>query len=168
MRIWNFISYLIGIRASLITRHQSTGDCDYAKDLEMNKVCSAKVTKEMVLRWRDRFTTVNTDYEIWTSSKDAGVVLVTFYKSPLSKKDKFDMGCVWPKKGKCDDFPTKKGWSLHCFKHAMGYVEHLRTHCLQVEYDQSKTVAKPVLLYTRPRRFTKSAHSFFGIDNENI
>lgn len=50
MRLWYFISYLIGIKAVVNQPHPSTGNCDYAKDLEMNKQCTAKVTKEIVIR----------------------------------------------------------------------------------------------------------------------
>lgn len=161
MRIWSFLSYLLGIKAVLRPRHESTGNCDYAKDLELNKVCSGKVTKEITLRWRDPFATEDTDYEIWTSPKDASVVLVTFFESDVSDQDTFDMACVWPEERNCDYFLNDDDWSLHCFKHALGYVENLRTNCLQVEYDQSKTVAKPVLLYTRPGNIEKTTLSLF-------
>lgn len=147
MHFWNFLTYLLSFEALSEGNTKNSGNCDYAA-LTVDKVCEGKVTKEIVMRWRDPFAPEDTPYEIWTAAKDPDVVVATFFKSEFSDEDQISLECLSPSPDYCDHDSFDRYWHVHCFQHALGYLEHLRAACQNLPYNSNKTAAKPVLFYT--------------------
>lgn len=148
MHFWNFLTYLISFERMSERNTLSSGICYYAAH-RVDKECEGTVTKEMVLRWNDPFAPENTPYQIWTYQKDPDVVIATFFESEFSYQVQINLHCLWPFPGFCKFDSFDVYWHVHCFEHALGYLEHLRAGCQNLSYNSSKTAAKPVLLYTQ-------------------
>lgn len=148
MNLWYFLTYIMGIEIIAEGNTFSSGNCEYAART-LQKKCTGKVTKETSMRWMDPFAPVDTHYEIWTAPDDGDVVVATFFESEFSKQDEIDLDCIGSSEYYCDFDSFDEYWHVHCFNHALGYLEDLRTSCLGLKYDLNKTVAKPAILYTK-------------------
>lgn len=147
MHFFLFMIYLLGMEFHISIN--SSGDCNFAESLTMEKKCTGKVTENTYKRWRDTYAPVHTHYEIWTAPGDDATMMVTFFKSDLSDKNTIDMKCIVPAQGKCD-IKFDKNSHVHCFDYSIAYLEDLRASCLNLKFDLSKTVKKPIIFYTQP------------------